>query len=821
MISLLFNLEELIRFQIFRYLKKFFRLFSKRKEYAMPHQLWLNIVIDRLPKPFFLLDLQKKRITFSNASARRMMGMDYSENPANQSYPELFQLYDLNNHLVAIENLPSARVFNGEKIEGEEFLLVSGTGRFNIKIFSEEIPSAEKNLNSALIIFQDITSLKKVEMDLRRTQGDLNEAVKIAQLGFWSLDTSTQKVTVSTQLVQQFGLNPDSFSGDLEDALAVIHPQDRIRVSEAIQNSLINRAPYHIEYRVVHPDRSIKWIEAKSGNISDKMNNDPTRFTGTTIDITERVKARQIQEASEHELRRLADSMPQIVWSADRNGQIDYFNRVWFNYSGSNYEESKGLKWMTFIHPDDSPITFEKWNAAIEEKHPFENDFRLRSKGGEYRWHVSRAVPIFDSNNRVEKWYGTNTDIHDQKLSSEKIEEAWATAEKANSAKSQFLANMSHEIRTPLGAIMGFSELIKDKDLDYNEREQYISVIERNSSQLMRIIDDILDLSKVEAGMMSIEYIEFSLPEILTDFSSLMGLKAREKGIAFISKAVTKLPSKIICDPTRLRQILMNVIGNAIKFTDEGKVELRVSYHDDFLEFEVEDTGRGITSEHAENLFQSFVQADSSTTRKYGGTGLGLVLTRSLAEAMGGSFILRESEIDKGSVFVVRIRAVVSPNATFFSGLGFESLPLQTHSNYEQLKGVKILLVEDSPDNQALISIHLTRAGAKVDIASNGHQGIQMALASEYQIILMDVQMPLMDGMTAVEILRARGYSKPIVALTAHAMKEERVRCLQAGFTDFLSKPVTRDDLIKVALNYNSHSKFNKSETTDTKPEVF
>jgi CheY-like chemotaxis protein/anti-sigma regulatory factor (Ser/Thr protein kinase) len=252
-------------------------------------------------------------------------------------------------------------------------------------------------------------------------------------------------------------------------------------------------------------------------------------------------------------------------------------------------------------------------------------------------------------------------------------------------------------------------------------------------------------------------------------------------------------------DPTRLRQILLNVVGNAIKFTDAGSVIVRVRFIDDYLEFEVEDSGRGISSQQAANLFQAFTQADASTTRHYGGTGLGLVLSRSLAEAMGGTFILKHSELGKGSVFVIRVRATAASSERLNFGPNQEEISKKTRL----LDGIRVLLVEDSPDNQALISIYSTKAGAKVEVASDGEQGIQQALSAEYEVVLMDVQMPTMDGITAVAKLRSLKYSKPVIALTAHAMKDERDRCLKAGFTDFLSKPINREELIWTIREYS------------------
>jgi PAS domain S-box-containing protein len=664
----------------FRRVFKFIRSFGAAGDGVdESSRLWLMRMLDYLPKPFFLLDFEQKRITFTNAAARRMMGMEYAANPSAQVYLKSFSLYDSQGKLLVSSELPSARVLRGEKINGELFELATTAGRFSVKVFSEDIPAMYGQGHSALIVFQDVTALKKTEKDLRRAQADLNEAIDIAQIGFWSVDLTTGHTALSRYLLMQFGLTEETFDGTLESALSAIHSEDRDRVRKAIEKSIAEGTSYHLDYRVVHPSGDIRWIEAKSGSAQDRAW-DLNRYSGTTLDVTERVKARRALEAKEQDLK-----------------------------------------------------------------------------------------------------------------------EALKVAEDANSAKSQFLANMSHEIRTPLGAIMGFVGLLKESDLAPAERAEYVSVIERNSTQLMRIIDDILDLSKVEAGMMLIENIDFSLPELLTDFSSLIGFKAREKGILLKVQAVTPLPTLVNSDPTRLRQILLNVVGNAIKFTDAGSVIVRVRFIDDYLEFEVEDSGRGISSQQAANLFQAFTQADASTTRHYGGTGLGLVLSRSLAEAMGGTFILKHSELGKGSVFVIRVRATAASSERLNFGPNQEEISKKTRL----LDGIRVLLVEDSPDNQALISIYLTKAGAKVEVASDGEQGIQQALSAEYEVVLMDVQMPTMDGITAVAKLRSLKYSKPVIALTAHAMKDERDRCLKAGFTDFLSKPINREELIWTIREYS------------------
>lgn len=379
-------------------------------------------------------------------------------------------------------------------------------------------------------------------------------------------------------------------------------------------------------------------------------------------------------------------------------------------------------------------------------------------------------------------------------------------AEKANTLKTQFLANMSHEIRTPIGAILGFTDLLKNPTNSVEENHNYMGIVERNSQQLLRLIDDILDLSKVEAGKMTIENIRFSMVEMLTDFISVMAFKAGEKGIGFKFTLDTDIPDLISSDPVRLRQVLTNVVGNALKFTDKGFVSMNVSYSNSILSFIVKDTGIGVSQAQEARLFQPFSQADTSTTRKFGGTGLGLVLSRRLAESLGGKLILMESKVGAGSTFKFEIAAPLLPEAKLVnaSALAYSGIMLGAHKTSHALDGLKILVVEDSHDNQMLISTYLKKEGAEVSLASNGQQGVDVALNEEFDLLLMDIQMPVLDGYEATKKLRQANYQKPVIALTAHAMKEERIRCLESGFTEFLTKPVQRDMLIKVVSSYAS-----------------
>lgn len=380
-------------------------------------------------------------------------------------------------------------------------------------------------------------------------------------------------------------------------------------------------------------------------------------------------------------------------------------------------------------------------------------------------------------------------------------------AERANEAKSLFLANMSHEIRTPLGAIMGFVELLHNSELTPKEITNFLSIIDRNALHLLRIIDDILDLAKVESGKMIIEKIEFSLFDFLIEFTSLAAFKAHENGVSFEFFAKTLVPEFIISDPTRLRQILTNMVSNAIKFTEKGRVDLTIEFADPILKLSVKDTGRGISLDQRSKLFLAFSQADSTTTRKYGGTGLGLALTKKICQALGGDFVLIDSELGKGSTFEADILISI-PKETKFIPIKktdkISTINQDIINNQNILKDFKVLVVEDSPDNQILIQLILTKVGAKVSLANDGFEGVESALTHDYDVILMDIQMPNMSGHEAVRKLRSKGYLIPIVALTAHAMREESERSILSGFSHFLTKPIDRKKLVELLVQIRS-----------------
>jgi two-component system, sensor histidine kinase len=369
-------------------------------------------------------------------------------------------------------------------------------------------------------------------------------------------------------------------------------------------------------------------------------------------------------------------------------------------------------------------------------------------------------------------------------------------AQEANRAKTEFLANMSHEIRTPLGAVIGFAELLAESSQIDGEEKKFANTIIRNGKQLLKIVDEILDISKVESARVSVEYVSFDPRQVIGDVSMLLQPLAMEKDIELKVEPCPELPSSVVSDPTRLRQILINVLGNAIKFTSQGTVSLTVdagslAQEKMLLRFRIRDSGIGIQKQQAALLFKPFSQADGSTSRRFGGTGLGLYLSKKLAQILGGDLILETSESGKGSTFLLTIPVTVSRilHASKSSQKSIVSQPVHH---------LKILVVDDSLDNRVLLERYLSRLGHEIICAENGRQAVETALGGEYDMVLMDIQMPEMDGFQALEKLREKKYGKPVVALTAYAMKGDREICLKKGFDDYLVKPVSRESLAEV-----------------------
>lgn len=521
------------------------------------------------------------------------------------------------------------------------------------------------------------------------------------------------------------------------------------------------------------------------------------RWVGACTDIHALIAAESELKLNRDRLQMALSAGQMAAWEADlQTGEIARSENHDQLYG---YDQRQG-RWtfhdfLSAVHEDDQDRLYRSLSKhqalAASRRAPgdesFSAEFRVRWPDGRVRWLASRAQFQCLPNGEVVSLRGVLVDITGRKEAEASIAAAKETAEEASRAKSQFLANVSHELRTPLGAILGFQRMLRDPHLSKEERRQYLEIIERNGTTLMQLIDDLLDHSRLEAKSLSIERLPLNLNELIDDVMHVGGLKAEEKAVLLRVSRAPELPERIVSDSTRVRQILTNLIVNAIKFTERGEVRVEVSVAGTSggqeVVFDIRDTGIGIGVEARETLFAPFRQGDATTTRRFGGTGLGLALSRDLARAMSGDVELVASEPGTGSWFRFRMPLEVASPIKAPNTRGMSVVQ-------ERLDGLRVLIVDDSPDNQLLMKRMLDRAGASVRIAANGLEAIHAAEEAEYDVILMDMQMPVLDGLTATKRLRASGYRRPIIALTAHALREEREKCLAAGCDEHVSKPV-------------------------------
>ncbi len=519
-------------------------------------------------------------------------------------------------------------------------------------------------------------------------------------------------------------------------------------------------------------------------------------------DITERKRADDRLRESETRFRTMANSSPVMIWMTDAAGRIAFLNCACLEFFGIPADQMMSFKWSGKVHPEDRDAYQAAFKRALEQRQPFHQRVRLRRFDGQWHWFESRGTPMLDAGGRMTGYMGSSPDITE-------IFESQQALKELDQRKDEFLANMSHEIRSPLTSIMGYADILRAKLTDTEDIE-CINTIKESGEYLVEIVNDILDLSKIEAGKLVLNVGAVSPYAVLGEVQGLMDVRAREKHLPLILRYDGALPESIHTDRTRLRQILINLVSNAIKFTERGRVEIVARFFGsgDLLQIEVIDTGIGIAPAHQEVLFDPFTQADSTSARKYGGTGLGLSITRRLVEMLGGS-ISFESEVDKGTTFRVRIPAGTAryPSTTADARPGAEVPP----DDATALRDRRVLVVDDSAPICYLVSQYIKEAGGRVGDAGDGEtaiEAIEAAAANDpFDVVILDMHMPLIDGYEVARSLRAKGIHTPIIALTAGAMVGDRERCLQAGCDDYLTKPIDRRKLVQLVARHAHKAK--------------
>ena len=528
-------------------------------------------------------------------------------------------------------------------------------------------------------------------------------------------------------------------------------------------------------------------------------------------DNTARKQVEEEQKKSDQRLRdqqfytrSLIESNIDAIMTTDPSGIITDVNKQMEALTGCTRDELIGAPFKDyFTDPGRAEAAIKR---VLREKSVTDYELTARARDGKQTVVSYNATTFYDRNRKLEGVFAAARDVTERKRVEVELQQAKAIAESASRTKSDFLASMSHEIRTPMNAIMGISDLLA-KTVLTPEQDKYVQIFRRSGDNLLNLINDILDLSKVEASQLDLERTGFSLNDHLEKVMEMVAPRAQEKGLTLVCDITPGVANNLIGDPTRLRQVLLNLLGNAIKFTAAGKVSLRVEPDADAavptaLRFTVTDTGIGIADDKLDQVFERFTQADSSTTRRFGGSGLGLTISRRLVELMGGR-IWVESRVDQGSLFAFAVPFEVSTVAQ-------RAVTAPVGANPQApLPALRILMAEDSPDNCTIALAYLEDTPYVVDVAENGVLACEMFKAGRYDLVLMDRQMPAMDGLTATRTIRAwenlhDRAPTPIIALTASALKGDRESCLAAGCTAYLTKPIKQDVLLQAILDHSA-----------------
>jgi signal transduction histidine kinase/PleD family two-component response regulator len=573
--------------------------------------------------------------------------------------------------------------------------------------------------------------------------------------------------------------------------------------------------PFIIISGAITEDRAAQTLKKGAADFLSK--NSLARLGSATREALENKRLREAHSKAQQELSDAQERL-RLAMESTRVGTWDFWpleNRFSFCPRSAGVLGHQGAlemsseEFFAIVAPSDLDNLKQSIinpTATLSASADYSVEFRLKERE---TWIGLKGKAYFDPQGQVQRIIGILMDITEQKRKEDSLRAQTKRSEAANRAKSTFLANMSHEIRTPLGVILGYADLLLNpNDTGKDEQEQYLHRIIKNGQELARLIDDILDLSKVEEGRMEIEKKSFDIFELIHDITTSFQVKLQEKNIELSTSIHPRVPAVVFSDPKRLRQILINIVGNAVKFTEKGGIRLTVDMiqradQPALLAFKIMDSGIGISE--SKDLFKPFHQEDASTTRRFGGTGLGLALSKALAHSLGGDVELLESTAGVGSTFLVTVesgRIMSIEPAHSARPTTSASTPVEL-----PLSDMKILVADDSKDNQLLIKRILQRCGASVTTVSDGELAVQEGTSHPYDAILMDMQMPVLDGYSATRKLRDLGVEIPIVALTAHAMQEEMQKSLAAGCTAHLTKPIDKSLLLRTLTTYTEQQR--------------
>jgi two-component system sensor histidine kinase/response regulator len=669
---------------------------------------------------------------------------------------------------------------------------------------------------SVLLVLKNISRFKEIENKLTQSEQRYEMAVEATDLGIWDYDVTSGKTFYSRKWKSMLGYYPDEIPDEYSVWEDLLHPEDKERMIRFMSQFLkSNLRLYEAEFRMRHKNGHYIWVRSRA-TVQRDQNDKPLRMLGTHRDITEEKK-------SESEFTKLHQAIlqsPISVIITDKDGYIEFFNPAFCKITGWNDQEIIGKK-TNILKSGFHPQSFyAKLWKTITAGNEWQGELKNKKKNGEFYWELASISPIRNSFGTITHFVKISENISYLKKIENDLKKAKQEAEIANNYKNHFLANMSHEIRTPINTIIGFSELIKNERLQSEKRNKYSEIIEENSQALLRLIDDIIDVAKIEANELKIKKEACSLDDMFSELEITYSnfLKRKQKqGL----ELVVHIPEEshhdvIFTDPYRLKQILNNLFLNALKHTDSGKIEIGYSIlNENKLRFFVSDTGSGIPSNRLKSIFKRFQHADDNTTDIHG-SGIGLSISKDLANLLGGDITVK-SVLNEGSTFYLTlpydkikiplVRTSLSQQAgSAGSGTGpgpsiKSSGGSQTQARYN-FSNYTIMIAEDTPYNYEYLYSILQKTGANILWAKDGIDVLKMYNSTKIDLILMDIQLPEINGYEATEQIRKSNQAIPIIAQTAYAMADDKKKCLDSGCNEVLVKPIRMDEVLITLARY-------------------
>lgn len=658
----------------------------------------------------------------------------------------------------------------------------------------------DKLIDGVVITFVDITSVKKIEEDLAWRTHELNRAQSISKIGSWYLNLETDELIWTDELYRMYGIDPQSTPPPYSEHKRLFSEESWKLLSASVDKAIATGTPYDLELEMILNDGSRGWMSAMGEPVRNKTGK-IIGLRGVAQDISERKELFETIKYEQQFSKRISESTSMGIYIYDINkGANVYMNPHYTELLGYTMDEINAMtqeEFMSLFHPDDRDAVIEHMGTVISGEQQVPLEYRFKNKDGHWVWCYSIDSPFeLDEEGNVKSFIGVFLDISEKKKIEAELKEAKQKAESANIQKNSFLANMSHEIRTPINGILGFVELLKEDDLSSEQKDKFIEIIRSNSSQLLNLIEDILDISKIEANELSVNVAKTDLPKLLKEVLANMNTLVDEKEKPDLNiKLVTpkdKPVRTIYTDGLRLTQILSNLIGNAIKFSKDGTIRFGYKVRGNMLEFKVQDQGIGMKKEQLTEIFNRFKQVyDPKDQATFGGTGLGLSICRGLVELLGGSISV-DSEFGKGSAFTFTIP--LQNQSTNSKDVKFTD----SSSDEVDLKGKTILITDDEITIRTYYETVLKRMGVHILMATNGQEAVDLYKKNpDIDLVIMDIRMPIMGGMEATGQILEHDPDAKIIAQTAYTMNNENVKVKEAGCVDYLSKPVLRPVLLE------------------------